>query len=94
MTKCVVIRVDNNQPFIPDATLVTNQDGSVSFQLPDGAGWAGQEPNQYGVRHPNQSVAEAPGAYQRATLNGSAVTFVTRPQDLPFVYLIGVGQAY
>lgn len=91
-TKCAVLRVDTGQPFIPDAELVTNGDGSVSF-LTFG-GWAGQEPNVYGLRHPDQPGDQSPGAYQRATLNGSAVTFVTRPQDAPMVYLCGQGQAF
>ena len=90
--KCVLVRVDTGLPFVPDAELVTNPDGSVSFQT--SSGWAGQEPNVYGLRHPDQPSSEMPGAYQRATLSGSAVTFVTRPQDAPMVYLIGVGKAY
>lgn len=90
--KCVVIRVDTGLSFIPDAELVTNGDGSVSF-LTIG-GWAGQEPNVYGLRHPDQPANEPPGAYQRATLVGSTVTFVTRPQDAPMVYLCGQGRAF
>jgi hypothetical protein len=45
-------------------------------------------------RHPDQPASEAPGAYQRATLSGATVTFVTRPQDAPMVYLIGQGKAF
>jgi|GEM_PF-6122200 len=88
--KCAVIRLDSGHPFVDDAELVTNSDGSVSFKI--AGGWAGQEPNQYGVRHDDPS--EVPGVYQRATLAGSTVVFVTRPQDTPMVYLIGQGKAY
>lgn len=87
--KCTLVRVDNGQPFVADAVLVDNGDGSVSFQLPDGL-YAGQEPNQYGVRHDGPATQ----AYQRAMLAGSTVTFVTRPQDQPFVYLFGQGKAF
>lgn len=92
--KCAVYRVDTGQPFIADAELQTNGDGSVSFSLPNNAGWAGQEPNVYGLRHPNQPISEAPGAYQRAMLSGSTITFVTRPQDAPMIYLFGQGRAF
>ena len=88
--KCAVIRLDTGLPFIADALLVTNPDGSVSFQI--AGGWAGQEPNHYGVRHDDPSAV--PGVYQRATLSGSSVVFVTRPQDAPMVYLIGQGKSY
>jgi len=91
--KCAVYRVDTGLPFIADATLITNADGSVSFLLPNGA-WAGQEPNHYGLRHADQPSDQSPGAYQRATLSGSCVTFVTRPQDAPMGYLLAQGQAY
>jgi hypothetical protein len=87
--KCTLIRVDNGQPFVDEAVLVSNDDGSVSFQLP-GGGYAGQEPNVYGGRDDNAE----PKAYQRATLSGSVVTFVTRPQDRPCCYLFGQGRAY
>jgi hypothetical protein len=90
--KCALIRLDTGLPFVPDAIPMPNADGSVSFETP--TGWAGQEPNQYGVRHPDQPIGQSPGAYQRATLTGSTVTFVTRPQDAPMVYLIGQGKAY
>lgn len=90
--KCALIRVDTGLPFVADATVVTNGDGSVSFALPTG-GYAGQEPNAYGTRH-DQTDGNPPQAYQRATLNGSAVTFVTRPQDAPMIYLFGQGQAF
>lgn len=92
--KCAVYRVDNGLPFIADAEMRHNDDGSVSFFLPDNAGWAGQEPNAYGVRHPDQPAGDNPGAYQRATLRDSCVTFVTRPQDAPMGYLLAQGQAY
>lgn len=97
--KCTLIRLDNGQPFVAEAVLVTNPDNSVSFQLPNG-GYAGQEPNQvgqsstYGVRHDQAPGTGAAQSYQRATLVGSVVTFVTRPQDLPCVYLFGTGQAF
>lgn len=92
-----LIRVDNGQPFIERAELVNNpEDGSVSFDL-GGHIWAGQMPNipgqpsQYGVRYPNGDVK---GAYQRASVSGNVVTFLTRPEDLPCVYLLGVGKAF
>lgn len=91
--KCTLVRVDNGQPFVADAAIVKNDDGSVSLQLPNGTGWAGQEPNVYGLRH-DQPANEVPGAYQRFTLNGSNIVSVTRPQDVPFIYLFGQGQAY
>ncbi len=86
-----VVRVDTGQPFIARAEFVKNSDGSVSFGID--SGWAGQEPNQYGVRH-DQHDGGSPQPYQRATLNGATVTFLTRPQDIPMVYLIGFGTAY
>ena len=92
--KCAVYRVDNGLPFIDDAVMQTNDDGSVSFSLPNNAGWAGQEPNIYGLRHPNQPSNEAPGAYQRFTLTGNCIVSVTRPQDKPMIYLFGSGKAY
>jgi hypothetical protein len=90
--KCALYRVDNGLPFVASATLIQNGDGSISFQL-DAGGYAGQEPNQYGVRH-DQNDGQPPEAYQKATLNGSCVTFVTRPQDAPMGYLLASGQAY
>ncbi len=89
--KCAVYRVDTGQTFIDDAELVTNDDGSVSFQI--AGGWAGQEPNVYGQRH-DQQGGGPPQAYQRATQTGSCVTFVTRPQDKPQGYLLASGKAY
>lgn len=90
--KCALIRVDTGLPFVADATMVTNADGSVSFQTPDGH-WAGQEPNIYGQRH-DQPVNETPGVYQRATVDGHSATFVTRPQDAPMGYTLFAGKAY
>ncbi len=87
--KCALLRVDTGQPFVAEAALVANSDGSVSFALPDGR-YAGQEPNRYGVRHDG----DGPQQYQRATLTGSTVTFVTRPQDVPMIYLFGQGSVY
>ncbi len=87
-----LVRVDTGQPFVARAELLKNADGSVSFAL-DIGGFAGQEPNQYGVRH-DQHDGAPPQSYQRATLTASTVTFLTRPQDQPMVYLIGFGTAY
>lgn len=93
--KCTLIRLDTGRPFVEEATLVDNGDGSVSFMLPTGM-YAGQEPSlqgqpsHYGVRHDGPATQ----AYQRATLTGSTVVFLTRPQDLPMVYLFAQGQAY
>lgn len=95
---CTVVRVDTGQPFIKRAELIVNSDGSVSFQL-DGGLFAGQEPwltdpgapSTYGQRYPDMPTC---GAYQRATRDGNSVTFLTRPQDVPCVYLLGVGTAY
>lgn len=98
--KCALLRCDTGAPFVADAELVVNPDTSVSFRLPNGAGWAGQaasnDPNVnvYGVRHPDQPPGEVPGAYQRATLDGKQVVFVTREQDPPMIYVIGFGKAY
>ncbi len=86
-----VVRVDTGQPFIARAEFVKNSDGSVSFAID--TGYAGQEPNQYGVRH-DQHDGDPPKSYQRATLTGNTVTFLTRSQDIPMVYLIGFGTAY
>jgi hypothetical protein len=92
--KVTVIRVDNGQPFIADAQLVTNADGSVSFQLPDGK-FAGQKPEKYGEREDGDATQQ----YQRATLagepiSGSTVTFTPHPDYPARVYLLGVGQVY
>lgn len=87
-----LLRVDNGQPFVARASMIPNGDGSVSFQLDD-QGWVGQEPNQYGVRH-DQHDGEPPKAYQRATVTGTTAVFLTRPQDVPMVYLLGLGKAY
>lgn len=91
-----VLRLDTGLPFITVATLITNTDGSVSFQLADQT-FAGQtpwlvgQPSTYGFRYEDSKEC---GAYQRATRDGSSVTFLTRPQDIPCTYLLGVGQAY
>lgn len=93
---CTVVRVDNGLPFIERAELVMNNDGSVSFKLENGK-FAGQEPNQvgqssqYGVRYRDTDEC---GAYQRATLTGNTVMFLTRPQDVLCGYLLFVGKAY
>lgn len=90
---CTLYRVDTGVAFVANATVVTNSDGSVSFELTDGS-FAGQEPDQYGVRHDQAPNTGAPQAYQRATLSGAVATFVTRPGDLPCGYLCAQGQAY
>ena len=93
---CTVLRVDTGLPFITRATLITNADGSVSFQL-DNGNFAGQEPwlvgqpSTYGLRYPDGPTC---GSYQRASLSGNAVTFLTRPQDNPCTYLLGAGMAF
>lgn len=93
--KCALYRVDTGQPFIEDAMMQTNTDGSVSFALPNGAGWAGQEPMVYGLRHPDQPASESPGAYQRFNPPvGLSVTIVTRPQDPPFGYYFIQGRSF
>lgn len=89
MIRVTVFRVDTNQPFIEDAELVTNPDGSVSFKTRDGQ-FAGQEPNAYGTRNNNGGI----GAYQKATVSGNVVTFLTRDQDKPMVYTFGAGKSY
>lgn len=97
-----LVRVDNGQPFINTAQMIANaDDGSVSFQVGTAADgkplWAGQtpfvvgQPSTYGMRYPDSEIC---GAYQRATQSGNTVTFLTRPQDVPCVYLLGVGKAY
>lgn len=99
MSIVTLVRVDNGQPFIPRAEMVTNaDDGSVSFRVGENPDmWAGQEPfvagqhSTYGMRFPDGSIC---GAYQRATLSGNTVTFLTRPQDIPCTYLLGIGKAY
>lgn len=93
-SKVTVLRLDNAEPFIEDAQLVTNADGSVSFLLPDGK-YAGQDPAAYGVR----ADGDATQQYQRATLageaiSGSPVTFTPHPDYPARVYLLGVGQVY
>ena len=93
-SKVTVLRLDNAQPFIDDAQLILNADGSVSFQLPDGR-FAGQDPAAYGVR----ADGDATQQYQRATLageavSGSPVTFTPHPDYPARVYLLGVGQVY
>jgi hypothetical protein len=87
--KVTVIRLDNGEPFIEDAQLVKNADGSVSFQLPDGR-YAGQDPAQYAVR----ADGDATQQYQRATLTGSMVTFLPLPDYPAYVYLLGAGKVY
>lgn len=92
-----LVRVDTGLSFVERAELVSNADGSVSFLLDNGL-YAGQSPwvvgispSAYGVRHPDSAVC---GAYQRATRTGNAVTFLTRPQDIPCGYLLFLGPTY
>lgn len=86
---CSLVRVDTGLPFVPLATEIANGDGSFSYQLPSGA-YAGQEPNQYGVRNDN----DEPKQYQRATKSGNVVTFVPLDGALPCAYLLASGQVY
>ena len=88
-SKVTVLRVDNGEPFIADAQLITNADGSVSFQLPDGK-FAGQDPAEYGVR----ADGDATQQYQRATVNGTQVVFLPHPDYPARVYILGTGQVY
>ena len=101
-TAVTLVRLDNAQPFVQTSQMVTNaDDGSVSFQVgTTDTGkplWVGQtpwlvgQPTTYGMRYPDSEIC---GAYQRATLSGNTVTFLTRPQDVPCVYLLGIGKAY
>lgn len=91
-----VIRLDTGQPFIASAQLVTNGDGSVSFLLPNGAGYAGQNPTAYGLRADGPNTQQ----YQRAQLNGTnAVTFYPLAEANgtiypPYTYLLGSGTVY
>lgn len=91
-----LVRVDNGLPFVQRATMVQNADGSTSFQL-DGGLFVGQtpwlvgQPSTYGVRYPD---SDQQGAYQRGLVSGNTVTFLTRPEDIPCVYLLGQGQAF
>jgi len=88
--RCTVVRVDNGLPFIAEAMLEMNADGSVSFLLPNGQ-YAGQSPDGgYGVR----ADGPDPQQYQRATLNGSAVTFFPLEGWPLYVYLLGQGRVY
>jgi len=87
--KCTLIRLDNGVPFVNEAEVVNNADGSVSFKLPNGQ-YAGQEPRQYGVRHDGPNTQQ----YQRASLSGSTAVFCTRPEDPPYAYLFAQGQVY
>ena len=86
---CTLYRVDTGAPFVENATIVPNSDGSVSFELVTGA-FAGQVPNVYGAREDSTT----PQQYQRATLLGGIATFVTRVGDLPCGYLCAQGTVY
>jgi hypothetical protein len=87
--KVTVLRLDNGEPFIEDAQLITNSDGSVSFRLPDGK-YAGQDPAEYGER----ADGDATQQYQRATVAGTMVTFLPHPDYPAYVYLLGAGKVY
>ena len=90
-----VLRIDTGKPFIEVAEMESNADGSVSFKLPNDQ-YAGQDPAGYGVR----ADGPAKQQYQRATLNGNAVTFYPLVKGdggilfPPYVYLIGFGKIY
>lgn len=91
-----LVRVDNGRPFVERAALINNPDGSVSFQLDNGlfvgqTPWVVGESSTYGARHPDSDVC---GPYQRATQAGNLVTFLTRPQDIPVSYMLGIGTTY
>lgn len=82
----------NIVPFIIADHIVTNANGSISFALDaQGSAFAGQEPNQYGVRHDSDANI---GVYQMFTRNGALVSVLTRPGDTMFVYSIAEGQSY
>jgi hypothetical protein len=89
MQKVTVLRGDNWQPFILEATIEPNADGSVSFKLPTGE-YAGQDPTAYGVRADGPATQQ----YQRATMEGSVVTFLPHPDYPAYVYVIGQGKVY
>lgn len=89
MNKVTLIRLDTGQPFIIEATLQANADGSFSFKLPNGQ-YAGQDPMSYGGRSDSDEAKQ----YQRASLSGNVVTFLTRPEDPPYAYLMGSGKVY
>jgi hypothetical protein len=80
------------KPFIVGHHVQKNADGSVSIAL-DAAGskWAGQEPNQYGVRHDSDG---APFTYQKFTRAGNLLISQTREQDDVFTYTIAEGVVY
>lgn len=87
--KCAVYCVDNGALFVSDATVVNNEDGSVSLLRPEG-GYVGQEPGHYGVRHDGPDKQQ----YQRATLSGGTITFVPLDNFPPCVYMFGQGKVY
>jgi hypothetical protein len=89
MKQVTVVRVDNGQPFIASATLVKNDDGSVSFQLADGS-FAGQDPTGYGIRADGPATQQ----YQRGSLNGNSVTFFPLAGYPPYTYLVGFGEIF
>lgn len=91
-----LVRVDNGLPFVPRAELVANADGSTSFRLENGlfvgqTPWLVNQPSTYGLRYPD---SDQQGSYQRALISGNQAVFLTRPQDIPCVYLLGQGQAF
>lgn len=78
-------------PFIIADHVVANGDGSISFALDAAAtSFAGQEPNQYGVR--NDSTSRGP--YQKFLRQGALVTTVTRPGDQMFTYTLAEGSNF
>jgi hypothetical protein len=86
--KVTVLRVDDGEPFIESAQLITNGDGSVSFLLDSGE-YAGQDPEHYGERVDGENKQ-----YQRATVSGNTVTFLPHPDYPAYVYLFGAGKVY
>ena len=87
--KVTVLKITDGHPFIADAQMIANADGSVSFLLPDGK-FAGQDPQEYGKR----ADGDATQQYQRATVSGSQVVFLPHPDYPAYVYLLGTGQVY
>lgn len=84
------------KPFIVADRVVTNDDGSVSFEYrKDGKTYyAGQEPFQYGVRNDSEGT---PGSYQRFTRQGALVMVVMTPPNATasyFVYTMVEGRVY
>jgi hypothetical protein len=79
------------EPFIVGDHFVTQSDGSVAIALnPEETKFAGQEPNQYMVRHDADYV----GAYQKFTKQANLLAVTTRPEDVTYVYTFVITEAY